>query len=83
MDTTLNKINENQKMRYTHNCTNCIPLGQTNTHDLYYCGGAGATPTVVARYGDYDSEYTSGICFADVDENIAEAVRLAEERGLI
>lgn len=44
--------------RYTHDCDACKYLGVYLDYDLYYCGG---DPTVVARYGDEGSEYTSSM----------------------
>jgi len=54
-------------MRYVHDCSNCIPLGQYEEFDLYFCGGQ---PTVVARWGDKGSQYQSGLHFARGDNPI-------------
>ena len=45
-------------MRYTHDCEDCVPLGQFQENDIYYCDQSGFdVPTVIARYGNDGSEY--------------------------
>ncbi len=51
------------KMRHTHDCTVCVPMGQYREFDLYFCNSHG-TPTVVARYGSDGPQYLSGIPLA-------------------
>lgn len=66
-------------MRYEHDCDYCIPLGQWQEYDLYYCPNE---PTVVARYGEL-GDYMSGLWAADKMEPLGKAKALAVERGLI
>ena len=49
------------KPRYQHTCSECRYLGEYNEYDLYYCPQSGVFPTVLARYGNKGSEYTSGM----------------------
>jgi hypothetical protein len=67
--------------QYKHDCKNCTFLGQMGVYDLYYCPQSGNIPTVIARYGDKDSQYKSGIGSGDPDLQVAE--RRAKEAGLI
>lgn len=48
-------------VRYKHDCATCKYLGAHEDYDLYYCGGDRVGPTVVARYGDDGSAYTSSL----------------------
>lgn len=68
--------------QYEHDCSHCTFLGRHNGHDLYHCVQGGYMPTIVARYGNDGSEYTSGFEFAQFNPNLAEARRRAKERGL-
>lgn len=61
-------------MRFQHDCDTCIPLGMTAEADLYFCPNE---PTLVARFSDEGSDYSSGICFADRNPHLAEAKKLA------
>ena len=45
-------------MRYQNDCCKCVPLGEYLTYDLYCCPQNG-WPTVIARYEDEPSGYTS------------------------
>ena len=71
---------------FTHDCKRCVFLGHyhtaTDRYDLYYCTEYG-TPTVLARYGSGESEYTCGIFLAPLNHPIAIAREMAERRGLI
>ena len=72
---------------WEHDCNECIFLGLYLSHDLYYCK-KGPGPTLIARWGDEGSEYTSGIQFGvqykdNLDSPMGEAYRLAIEKGLI
>lgn len=69
--------------RFQHDCDNCIYLGQHEEYDLYYCTQGGDWPTVIARYGDEGSEYTSGLKIEiDAVLNIAKtrAVQMLSKR---
>lgn len=67
---------------YRHDCVACTFLGCFRGHDLYYCEQHGL-PTVIARYGDEGSAYTSGMALADVDPILAEAkARSAQHKGV-
>jgi len=49
------------KPRYLHDCSRCKFLGAYNEYDLYFCPQTVNIPTVIARYGHDDPEYTSGL----------------------
>ena len=68
---------------FNHNCPTCIPLGSHNGKDLYFCEQPASVKTVLARYGDGDNEYLSGILAAKFDEDLAEALNRAKQAGLI
>lgn len=74
-----------EKPQYTHDCNNCIFLGQYENFDLYYCNIT--NETVIARYGNEGSEYMSGIGFANTsqkqDNPLYEAKQRAIKKGLI
>jgi len=63
--------------RYEHDCTSCIFLGQSGKADLYACQVRGRVDTVIARYSDEGSDYSSGILFADKEGPINEAFERA------
>lgn len=70
-------------MRHQHDCDKCVPLGQFDEYDLYFCGQGGGQ-TVIARYGE-DGEYRSGLEFGKTgaDPVLAVAYHMARSRGLI
>lgn len=68
------------KMRHKHDCKNCIPLGQLNEHDLYYCS---TEPTVIARYGSDGPDYKSGMAFVGNDIELTMAYKIAHLKNLI
>jgi len=51
--------------RYGHDCTACVYLGRFEKYDLYVhaTGTTNEISTILARYGDDDPEYYSGLCF--------------------
>ena len=64
-------------MRFEHDCDQCIPLGEFEEYDLYYCPGE---PTVIARYDNDGGDYGSGLTFAfccSEKECYKEAIRRA------
>lgn len=69
---------------YVHDCPSCMFLGQftddrSEVHDLYSCRDImGAT--VIARWGNDGSEYSSGIVFQD-HPSLREATRRAVRKG--
>jgi hypothetical protein len=69
-------------MRYQHDCEQCVPLGEYNEFDLYFCP-QGGMPTVVARYGNAGKDYNSGLELAAYDIHLAEAKRRALRNGLL
>lgn len=69
-------------MRYQHDCNHCVPLGQYQENDLYYCDQHGM-PTVIARYGNDGPDYTSGMGFADIDPRLGIARLMAKAMGLL
>lgn len=77
------------KPNFNHDCKCCVSLGDIvaggKTADLYFCRGAGPSPTVIARYSDEPSDYASGMAFTNVENGSAELIvaRIrAEARGL-
>jgi len=68
--------------RYEHDCANCIPLGEFEEYDLYFCDQGGVAPTVIARYGPY-GDYHSGLYFGTTLPFIREAIRRAQDKGLL
>lgn len=68
--------------RFTHDCDDCVFLGHEKSSDLYFCS-QGGMPTVIARHSSEGPDYTSGLIFADRDPALAEAKRLATEKGLL
>lgn len=58
-----NKSNEEPKFK--HDCSQCTFLGRHRDdyeYDLYHCEKSGL-PTIIARFGDYGSDYMSGMVF--------------------
>ena len=71
------------KMRHTHDCTVCVPMGQYREFDLYFCNSHG-TPTVVARYGSDGPQYLSGgIPLAGMSPELGIAKAMAEGLKLL
>ena len=71
--------------KHEHDCDNCNFVGNY-THngeelDLYHCIGGFDGETVIARYGEM-GDYMSGLCFADSNPALAEALARAEALGL-
>lgn len=71
---------------FLHDCDNCVYLGHWHEEpvtddsriaDLYWCAQSGF-PTVIARFSDEGSDYTSGMVAAPHIPALAEAKRLAE-----
>jgi hypothetical protein len=73
------------KPLYKHDCPACKFLGQddTGTQDIYFCPQGGFDPTIIARFSDEDSNYTSGIVFAGHVPAIALGVKRATKLGLL
>lgn len=71
-------------MKYKHDCTECIPLGEFNDTDLYFCN-QGHQPTVISRRSDEGSDYCSGMIFATKDgiPELYEAKMRAVAKGYI
>jgi hypothetical protein len=60
--------------RYKHDdCTACHYLGQFDKYDLYFCGGEMGT-TVIARWSDYGPDYSSGIVFGIMRDEVRPGV---------
>mgnify|MGYP000101909513 CR=1 FL=1 len=77
---------EREKPQFEHDCSHCTFLGRFDDGrpcDLYWCQGLIET-TVIARYSDEGSDYTSGMIFADRNLNpaLVEAKRRAVALGL-
>ena len=66
--------------RFEHDCKRCAFLGQYEEYDLYFCPQNGI-PTVIARYGDEGSEYTSGLNSSTIA--LVEAQVRAEMAGML
>jgi len=63
------------RARYEHDCCDCTFLGKWHEYDLYHCPQNGF-PTVVGRYGNAPSEYTSGLGLS------IECLQVAQKRAL-
>ena len=72
--------------QFAHDHDKCVFLGPVTLEgtdaDLYYCDQSGM-PTVIARFSDQDSDYTSGLVLAEHDPFLSEAKRRATTRGII
>jgi len=73
---TQKERDERLVMRFQHDCKHCVPLGQYQENDLYYCDQDGC-PTVIARYGSDGQDCTSGMGFADIDPRLGIARMMA------
>lgn len=69
--------------RYTHDCEDCTFLGFHKHFDLYFCEQGGAGPTVIARYGDHGSEYSSGLAHTKIMSELDAARVAAVRRGYL
>jgi hypothetical protein len=72
---------ERSNPRFPHHCEGCVFLGIFREHDLYFCE-QGMQPSVNARYGATESEYTSSLTAVDSDPMLDEAAVRAMTRGL-
>ena len=81
-----------RKPRFNHSCDRCQYLGTFDGYDLYFCPGKDKCfDTVLARYGNKDHKYLSGIPVAyshslDADYCLAPlriAYLIAKDLGLI
>ncbi len=70
-------------MKYTHDCENCIPLGEYFKNDLYFCVQGGSSPTVIARFGNSGWQYTSGLALVKLDPRLFETLNRAKSMRLI
>ncbi len=73
-------INMINGIRYNHVCNECVFLGLIDEYDLYYCP-QGGVPTVIARFGDADDHYLSGL--GSELYPLIRAEELAKERFLL
>ncbi len=64
-------------MRFKHDCEHCKPLGEFGEADLYFCDTPWIGVTVVARYGDEESDYVSGMELAKYQTDLKEAKKRA------
>jgi len=75
--------------KYVHDCDACIFLGRyynnetSEEMDLYFCGDGSRDCTVLARYGDDGSEYSSGLVSIRVSEPLKEAYNRALAKGVV
>jgi hypothetical protein len=71
--------------KYKHDCENCVFLGRCDVlasqRDLYFCKQAGTLPTVIARYSDEPSDFTSGLGSRMYE--LIEAEKRARDAGLL
>jgi len=74
------------KPKFKHWCNRCVYLGHfyidpTMEYDLYYCPGVGKPiATVLARFGDANEEYLSGLRGIHFSPVLQEALKRAEAR---
>ncbi len=64
--------------KFKHDCKHCKFLGSHDGYDLYFCD-----TTVVARFGNEDPQYTSGMPFAKPGHILFEAKKRAIELGFL
>ena len=74
--------------KFEHDCDHCIFLGHVCDHDLYYHAGTRTSKntypgeTVIARWGNSGSEYSSGREFAKgIHAHLTIALQLARIGG--
>jgi hypothetical protein len=67
--------------RYPHNCSSCVPLGEHEEYDLYFCKQGGVMDTVIARYG-VDGEYVSGLSFGGYTGVYDNPLKVAKVRAI-
>lgn len=85
-----------EKPLYHHVCETCQYLGRytvsqyywdmtngTKDVDLYFCTQGGMLNTVVARFGDEDFDYISGLYCCDTNVILTEAKERAVKLGLL
>ena len=72
------------KPLYKHDCEECIFLGMSENkmYDLYVHNTV-HQQTIIARYGDYEGDYKSGLIFKETDPDLKQAYTLAKTRDLI
>jgi len=56
-----------KRPKFEHDCSDCTFLGHENNHDLYFCA---SEPTIIARFSDEGSEYSSGLVFGLSEDHI-------------
>jgi len=76
---------------YRHHCEKCDFMGKwkgegikgpATIYDLYYCEANMSGPTILARYGDWEGDYSSGMIFGQegIDPALTEAYRRLQQR---
>lgn len=83
MSEQANQTTEEMHMRYEHDCKRCVPLGQHEEYDLYYCESGAGMPTLVARWSSEGPDYKSGLRFIKGDDALEAAHKLAAAEGLV
>lgn len=70
--------------KYRHDCERCEFLGTIEGCDLYFAGtNHHGYPTVIARFGDYSSEYVSGLNCAEIAfRSLAKQDRINKAFGI-
>jgi len=75
-----------KKIRYIHDCEQCVDLGTFEHYDLYFCEQNGS-PTLLARYSDDGPDYLSGLVFGELHKDayhpMGEAYRRVKKKGLL
>lgn len=66
-------------MRFAHDCSECVALGEYAEYDLYFCK-QGGSPTVIARFGNEDGDYSSGLYEAGF-ESVWPELAVAKQRA--
>ncbi len=74
---------ESDSPSFEHDCACCLFLGRYAESDLYFCDREPDRPTVVARFGNDEQDYTTGMRLCAVDPRLAEAHWRAIRRGLM
>jgi len=68
-------------MRYKHNCTDCVDLGECENYDLYICQDINDEHHIhlIARFGDLERDF---ICCTTLDEIHDTPLDEAKERAI-
>lgn len=66
---------------YKHDCDNCVFHGTISDKDVYTCGNDG-DKTIVVRYSDEGSDYSSSSIYSDELVDLFQGIRLELVKGI-